>query len=114
MNHSTTHVKAAGHELAAAAAGVSEDVGSVMHAVADGARSATHQARKVAGRVVEAVEEKCGQVGHAARDAFDHGRDRARHWENSFEKTVAARPLVSLLIAAGVGVVVGALWRCRR
>ena len=30
-------------------------------------------------RMVEAVGEKYEQVGDAARDAFDHGRDRARH-----------------------------------
>jgi ElaB/YqjD/DUF883 family membrane-anchored ribosome-binding protein len=63
---------------------------------------------------VEAVEEKYEQVGHAARASFEHGRDRGVRWENSFEGEVRARPIVSLLMAAGVGVLVGIFWDRRR
>ena len=109
MSHLNRDVRAAVHELRRVPADVSEEVGSVVHAVADNARAAAHQVRETAGRAVEAVEEKCEQVGHAARDTFEHGRHRVVRWEHDFEKVLKARPIVSLLIAAGVGVVLGAL-----
>jgi len=114
MSHLNRHVKAASHEVGKAVADVSEDVGSVVHAVRDRAGTAVHEVRKTADRVVRAVEDKCEQAGHAARETFEHGRDRVRHWENDFEGAVRSRPLVSLLIAAAIGCVVGMLWHRRQ
>lgn len=110
MNQFKQHLNAAGHELAGAAGDISESVGSVVHSVGDRAGAVAHQARDTAVRAVEAVEEKCAQVGHAARDSFKHGRDHVRRWENDVEGAVRSRPIVSLLVAAGIGVVMGILW----
>ena len=114
MSESNRNVKAATGQRAKAAADVSDSVGSVVHAVTDTAHAVAHQAREAAGRVVEAVQEKSEHVGRAARDSFEHGRERARRWENGFEAAVRSRPLASLLIAAAVGVTCGLLWHRRR
>jgi ElaB/YqjD/DUF883 family membrane-anchored ribosome-binding protein len=60
------------------------------------------------------VEETCHDANQLARDSIQRTRARARSLEHDFEGAVAARPLVSLLIAAGVGLVVGVLWHRRR
>jgi len=114
MSESNRNVKAATGQRAKAAADVSDSVGSVVHAVTDTAHAVAHQAREAAGRVVEAVEEKCEQAGRVARDSFEHGRERARRWESGFEAAIRSRPLASLFIAAAVGVACGLLWHRNR
>jgi hypothetical protein len=56
-----------------------------------------------------AVEGKGEQLGRVARDAFTHGHNRAVRWEHNFEEAIRSRPIVSLLIAAGIGAVAGAV-----
>jgi len=114
MSHLNRHVKAPGRQSGKDGAEVSENAGSVGQAVADGVHAVGHDVQVAAGRVMEAVEEKCEQAGQAARDSFEQGRDRVRHWENGLKADVRSRPVASLLIAAGIGVVLGALWRRRR
>ncbi len=114
MSESNRNVKAATGQRAKAAADVSDSVGSVVQAVTDTAHAVAHQAREAAGRVVEAVQEKSEHAGRAARDSFEHGRERARRWENGFEAAVRSKPLASLLIAAAVGIACGLLWHRRR
>jgi ElaB/YqjD/DUF883 family membrane-anchored ribosome-binding protein len=109
MSQSKTSVRAAARDFTQAASDVGEGVGDAIHAVGDTARAAVHQARKSAGHIVGAVEEKYEEAGQLARDTYRHGRERAERWENNFEGIVCSRPLVSLLIAAGVGAVVGAI-----
>lgn len=112
MSHLNQNVKAA-IDQSATAADVSENVGEFIRAVADGASTAAHQVRGAAGRAVEAVEQKYERVSHAARDSFQHGRDLGRRWEDDFEGAIRSRPLISVLIAAGIGLVVGTLWHRR-
>ena len=110
MTHLKRHVNEAAHHSDKADNDVSEDVGSVVHAVADRAGTAAHQVHETAGRFVEALEDKCDRVGQS----FQHGRENGRRWQREFVGAVRSRPLVSLLIAAGTGAVVGILWDRRR
>ena len=47
------------------------------------------------------------QIRSKARNAYEAGRD----WERNFVKRVQEKPIQSLLIAAGVGLLGGLLWR---
>lgn len=103
MRHSNRELKAATHHMTEAVGEMRDDAGAAVHAAGDTVRAATHQARDAAGRVVKAVQEK-----------FDHGRDRVKGWENDFEGVVRSRPLSALLVAGGIGFVVGLLCHRRR
>jgi len=39
------------------------------------------------------------------------GRERAQEWEQSIETYVQEKPIQSILIAAGVGILLGILWK---
>jgi ElaB/YqjD/DUF883 family membrane-anchored ribosome-binding protein len=54
-----------------------------------------------------------GQIRDAVREQYQRGRDKARQWEEGVENYVQEKPLRSLLIAAGVGLLAGLLWRRR-
>jgi ElaB/YqjD/DUF883 family membrane-anchored ribosome-binding protein len=49
----------------------------------------------------------------AAADKYKKSRDAAMRWEHHLESHIAEKPLQSLLIAAGVGFLVGMLWKRR-
>jgi ElaB/YqjD/DUF883 family membrane-anchored ribosome-binding protein len=67
--------------------------------------------RDMGGQVKDAAEEKFNELRDQAAEYYQEGRQRARAWEQSLEHYVQERPLKSLLIAAGVGAVLGFLWR---
>jgi len=49
----------------------------------------------------------------AAADKYKKSRDAAMRWEHNIESRIAEKPLQSLLLAAGVGFLVGMIWRRR-
>jgi len=108
MSHVNRSVKSGSHDSCGVTADVTKKIGSVVHAATDCACEAAHDVRDNASRVVEAVEEKFEQASHATRKSLAHGRDRVERWENDFERAVRARPIASLLIAAGLGAAVAA------
>jgi ElaB/YqjD/DUF883 family membrane-anchored ribosome-binding protein len=52
-------------------------------------------------------EEVVEHARHAARDLIRRGKDRAVAIERGFEGAVQERPIQSVLIAAGVGLLLG-------
>jgi ElaB/YqjD/DUF883 family membrane-anchored ribosome-binding protein len=90
----------------------------------DGHGSAAEELKNKAADVVEDVRAMGGQVGKAAREQYenlrskasdyvDQGREKAEEWEDSVESYIKAKPVQALLMAAGVGVILGLLWRRR-
>jgi ElaB/YqjD/DUF883 family membrane-anchored ribosome-binding protein len=86
--------------------------------------SATDQLREKASEVGQNVRELGGQAREAAREQYDRlrgraeeyydrGRERAMEWEQGLEEYVQEQPIKSLLIAAGVGMLLGFFWRRR-
>jgi ElaB/YqjD/DUF883 family membrane-anchored ribosome-binding protein len=70
--------------------------------------------RDAGSRAAGAVEGAYDDAREYTRGSLRRGQARLRACENSFEETVASRPLISLLIAAGIGAVAGVLWQRRR
>lgn len=51
------------------------------------------------------------QLRQQATDYYQQGRQQYDEWEQSLESYVHEKPIQSLLIAAGVGMVLGILWK---
>jgi ElaB/YqjD/DUF883 family membrane-anchored ribosome-binding protein len=61
----------------------------------------------------DAVQEKVRDVKDSARQMMERGRDQAEELGRSLEERIRERPLQSVLIAGGVGILLGAIL-CRR
>lgn len=86
------------------------------------AGSATDQLRETAAQVQKNVRDAGTQVRDAAQEKFndlrdqasqyyEQGRESAKEWEHNLEQYVQDQPVKSLLIAAGVGLLLGFFWR---
>jgi ElaB/YqjD/DUF883 family membrane-anchored ribosome-binding protein len=61
--------------------------------------------------MTDKVRRAGGEIYDEVRDSFEHGRETMRHWEEGLEHFIQEKPLRSILIAAGVGWLIGAIWR---
>ena len=84
--------------------------------------SAAAQIKEKASEVVSGIKDMGANVRDAAAEQYDHlrdtateyyqsGRDKAMQWESQVEDYVREQPIKSLLMAAGVGVLLGVLWK---
>jgi len=62
----------------------------------------------------DVAQEKLGEARQTAAAYYDHGKKKATEWENVAVDYVRERPVKSVLMAAGVGVLIGMLLRLRR
>jgi ElaB/YqjD/DUF883 family membrane-anchored ribosome-binding protein len=81
----------------------------LKHKVADVA----DDVRAVGGQVGKAAREQYENLRSRASDYVEQGREKAEEWEDSVESYIKAKPVQALLMAAGVGVILGLLWRRR-
>ena len=86
---------------------------STAEAIKGSASQAAQSVRNLGENVRDAASEKFTQLLDQASDYSKQGRERAREWEQNLEEYVQEKPIQSLLIAAGVGMLVGLLWRRR-
>lgn len=95
---------------------------SRMNETTSGEVGSTQQIRDKAGEVAQGIRDIGSSARDAAREQYDHlrgtaqeyyeqGRARAQEWEQNLESYVQEKPLQALAIAAGVGLLVGLLWR---
>jgi ElaB/YqjD/DUF883 family membrane-anchored ribosome-binding protein len=61
----------------------------------------------------DAAQEKLGELQHDAADLYEQGRDKVRVAARSLEQYIADQPLTSVLIAGGVGLLLGRFWMRR-
>ena len=57
------------------------------------------------------AEDTVGLLGTNATDYLRQGRDSAQKMEKRLEKRISEKPMQSLAIAAGCGLLLGILWR---
>jgi ElaB/YqjD/DUF883 family membrane-anchored ribosome-binding protein len=67
--------------------------------------------RDMGGQVRDAAKEQYDHLRQQATDYYEQGRNMAHEWENQLENYVQEQPVKALMIAAGVGLLVGLLWR---
>jgi ElaB/YqjD/DUF883 family membrane-anchored ribosome-binding protein len=67
--------------------------------------------RDMGDHVRETASEKFHELRDQAGDYYKQGRDRAKDWEHSLESYVQEKPVKAILIAAGVGLLLGLLWK---
>jgi ElaB/YqjD/DUF883 family membrane-anchored ribosome-binding protein len=69
------------------------------------------QERDTAQEVSAQVAETTRQVGETVSQYYEQGREQLNAFEHSLEENIRAKPLQSLLIATGIGLLLGLLWK---
>ena len=59
------------------------------------------------------AQERLGELCWNAADRYAEGQERVHQAERRFENFIRERPVTSILIAAGVGLVLGRFWMRR-
>jgi len=67
--------------------------------------------RDLGGQVRDVATEQYEQVRRQAQEYYEQGRERAREVQQNLESYIQEKPIQSLLIAAGVGMLLGILWK---
>jgi ElaB/YqjD/DUF883 family membrane-anchored ribosome-binding protein len=67
--------------------------------------------RDVGSQVREAAAQQYQQVRDSAQEYYEQGREKAMEWQHQVEDYVREQPIKSILIAAGVGALLGILWK---
>ena len=80
-----------------------------------------HQTKKVAKDLEElgsvakhAAREKAGHLRETVSDYYEHGRDKLLEAKRGVTQRIRDMPVLSVLIAAGAGMLCGVLWAIRR
>ena len=69
------------------------------------------QGRPPAQEVSTQVTETARQVGETASQYYEQGRQQLAGVEQSLEENIRAKPLQAVLLATGIGLLLGLLWR---
>jgi ElaB/YqjD/DUF883 family membrane-anchored ribosome-binding protein len=77
------------------------------------ARTVTQDLQELGGLARDMAQEKVEQLRASASEYCAEGRDKVQQAEHSVEQFIRQRPFKSILIAAGVGVLLGGLWMRR-
>ena len=76
-------------------------------------RTVKQDLQELGGMAREMAEEKVEQWRASASEYCEEGRDKVQQVERSFEKFIRQQQLKSILIAAGLGLLLGGLWMRR-
>jgi ElaB/YqjD/DUF883 family membrane-anchored ribosome-binding protein len=77
------------------------------------AQEVSKDLKEMGGIVRDAAQEKLGQVRENANEYYEQGRDKVHGAMSNFEHYVRERPVRSVLIAAGIGLLFGRFWMRR-
>lgn len=101
---SRVHSQKGGHNEGSITDELKETAAHVVRDVKDRASEYIETGKEKAREYVESGRDK-------AREYVESGREKAREWEEGVEGYIQEKPVQALLIAAGVGLVLGLLWR---
>ena len=76
-------------------------------------RTVTQDLQELGGMARDMAQEKVEQLRASASEYCEEGRDKVQQVERSVEQFIRQQPLKSILIAAGVGMLLGGLWMRR-
>ena len=79
------------------------------------AQETAAEVRDRAKKTRDQVREQAGALSDQAREMtseyYQHGLEKAAEWEEVLENQIREKPIPSLLIAGGIGLLLGLLWR---
>lgn len=87
------------------------NAGGKTEQLRDKATAVGQNIRELGSEARDAATEKMNQLRDQASEYYEEGRQRAQEWEQSLESYVQEKPIQSLLIAAGAGLLLGMLWK---
>ena len=67
--------------------------------------------RNIGSQVRDQATQQYENMRQQANEYYEQGRQRAMEMEQSLEEYVQEKPIQALLIAAGVGMLLGLLWK---
>jgi len=76
-------------------------------------RTVTQDIQELGGMAREMAQEQVEQLRASASGYYEGGRETVQQVERGFEQFVRQQPLKSILIAAGIGMLLGGLWMRR-
>jgi ElaB/YqjD/DUF883 family membrane-anchored ribosome-binding protein len=79
--------------------------------IRDAAAQVQQGLRDVGNQVRDSATQTYDQVRQTANEYYEQGRQRYSEWEAGIEQYVQEKPIQSLMIAAGVGMLLGVLWK---
>jgi ElaB/YqjD/DUF883 family membrane-anchored ribosome-binding protein len=77
------------------------------------ARTVVQDFQELGGMARDMAQEQVAQLRAGASGYYEDGRDKVQQVERSVEQFIRQQPLKSLLIAAGIGMLLGGLWMRR-
>ena len=84
--------------------GAGQQAGNVTGQIKD---KATEMADTLKGAATEQYE----NARQTAEEYYDRGRETAQQWQHDLESYVQEQPVKALMIAAGVGMLFGIIWK---
>ena len=84
---------------------------SVATQLKDKASELKDKASELTSNIKDAATEQLQNVRDTAEEYYGQGRAKAQEWERGLEEYVQEQPIKALLIAAGVGIVLGIIWK---
>jgi len=77
------------------------------------ARKVIQDVQEMGGAARDVAQEKLEHLRESASEYKDQGRDKVEQVERTIEQFIRERPLKTVLIAAGVGLLIGRFWMRR-
>jgi ElaB/YqjD/DUF883 family membrane-anchored ribosome-binding protein len=75
------------------------------------AQQVSQNLRDLGSQVRDQAREKYNELSDQAHNYYEQGRQKAQEVEEGLESYIQEKPLQAVLIAAGVGVLLGLLWK---
>lgn len=72
-----------------------------------------HDVQELGKITKEIAQDTMGLLSENATGYYNQGMKKAQKWEEGLEEAIRRKPLQSLFIAAGIGAILGAVWRSR-
>lgn len=96
-----------------AADNLSQKAAEVRQSLQDVGQAAREAAQEKMQQVRDVAQERVGELRERANEYYEMGRERAYDLEQSLEQRIRQRPLNSVLVAGGIGMLLGILWMRR-
>ena len=77
----------------------------------DNAAQVGQQLRDMGGQVKDAAKEQYNNLRDKASDYYSQGKETVEQYTDTVEQYIQDQPIKAVLIAAGVGLVIGYLWK---